>query len=322
MIDFTHLQDITYNFKPHNYFNPILWFGAPFEIVFNSGKELYLYVFSVLLIVVPMVCFVVYIKLSKKMESLLLKLEGEGKDRPIKHRLDILIGKILNRNEYSRQSFYFSNAVIRSDRRLKLKIYPTLSTGILFPVIMIFNIGMRGQDYVVGNYEYLYLYFNFMIIPTILDLLQYSLAYKGSYVYYASGFKNIYELYKGTLQCVAVRLMIPLMIINIIVYIMLFKERFIVDLIIIMLVSLAVLPILSRIMFNNLPFSKPIDESNKSKSIDKFIASIGVIACFIVPHIIFNTIAIGSWIYITLLVIGIPISWKFAIPNKIKFLSE
>lgn len=78
------------------------------------------------------------------MESLLLKLEGEGKERPSKHWFENLVGFILNRDEISKQSFNFANAMFRSDRSLKLKIYPALSSGILLPVLMIFN--MRVGD--------------------------------------------------------------------------------------------------------------------------------------------------------------------------------
>ena len=78
MIDFTSLQDTGYVFRTIHYINPILWFGAPFEIVFHGGES-YLYVFTALIIAVPVVSFVFYLSLSKKMESLLLKLEGEGR---------------------------------------------------------------------------------------------------------------------------------------------------------------------------------------------------------------------------------------------------
>lgn len=318
MIDFSEIQNITYNFKFHNYFNPILWFGAPFEILFNGGREIYLYVFTILSIVVPTICFVIYLKLSKKMESLLLKLEGQGKERPSKHRIELLVGKILSRNELVKQSFHFTNAVIRSDRSLKLKLYPSLSTGILLPVIMILNMGVSGQDFEAVGYEYLFLYFNFLVIPTILELTMYSSAWKGSYVYFISGFDNIKELYIGVMQAVIVRLIVPLSILNSIIYIGLFKEKFIIDMVVIFLASIASMPVLGKIYFSELPFSKPIDESNQNKNIDKFFMSLGVVACFVIVHVVFNLISIGIWIYLGLLIVLVPLSWKFAVPKKAK----
>src|SRR5690606_10033791 len=98
-------------------------FGAPFEIIFNGGKELYLYIFTLLSIIVPITCFAIYLSLSKKMESLLLKLEGEGNDKHAKHRIELLLGKILNRNHIKREAYHFTCAVLRSDRSLKLKVY-------------------------------------------------------------------------------------------------------------------------------------------------------------------------------------------------------
>lgn len=316
MIDFTGLQELTYNFKFHNYFNPILWFGAPFEIIFNGGREIYLYVFTALLIVVPLVCFIVYLRLSKKMESLLLKLEGEGKERPSKHRIELLAGRFLIGNETVRQSFHFANAVMRSDRGLKLRIYPALSMGILLPVLMIFNMGVRGIGYEPGGYEYIYLYFSLLTIPTVTDLTMYSSAWKGSYVYVSSGFNGMKELYEGVLKAVELRLLNPLLLLNSAVYIALFREKFLIDILVLILASKAVLPVFGKIYFSEPPFSMPLDESNQNKKLDEFFKAIGVVICALILHAISHMIPMGTWIYAGLLLIGIPLIRKFAVPVK------
>lgn len=321
MIDFSDLQNISYSFKLHNFFNPILWFGAPFEILFNNGRETYLYIFTILLIVVPIISFIIYLKLSKRMESLLLKLEGQGKEKSSKHRLEMLIGKILTRNKTIKQTFHFTNAVFRSDRSLKLKIYPALSTGVLIPVLMILNMGVRVQDFQTTGYEYLFLYFNLLILPSILELTLYSSAWKGAYVYIISGFENKKELYKGIMLAVAVRLFVPLLILNGIIYVLLFKEEFIVDIIVLILASIIAFPILGKIYFTELPFSKPIDESNQNKNIDKYFSSLGVIACLALLHLIFHKIPTGMWYYMGLLLVLIPLSWNFVVPKVEKSLS-
>lgn len=318
MIDFTDLQNIKYSFKFNNFFNPILWFGAPFEIIFNGGREVYLFVFTVLMIVVPLICFVIYLKLSKKMESLLLKLEGQGKERPAKHTIELILGKLLIRNATVKESYHFANAMLRSDRSLKLKIYPALSTGILLPVLMIFNMGVRGQGFEPSGFEYLYLYFNLLIVPSVLELTMYSSAWKGSYVYASSGFSSLKELYKGILLAIVVKLFVPLLILNSIIYILLFKEKFIIDVVLLLLASLLVLPVLGRIYFTDFPFSRPIDESNQNKNIDKFFISLGVVACTVILHIVSRKIYMGTWIYLGLLMILIPISWKFVTPKMNK----
>lgn len=311
MIDFSNLRNIKYNFEPLNYFNPILWFGAPFEIVFNAGRSTYLYIFTALLITVPIFSFIIYLKLSKKMEILLLKLEGEGKEKSSKHRIELLIGKLLNKDGTSRQSFHFTNAVLRSDRSLKLKIYPALSTGILLPVLMILNKGMRGNGYEVSGFEYIYLYFNLLVFPTVLGLIQYSSAWKGSYVYIISGFSDIRKMYKGLLLAIFVRLLVPLIIFNGVIYIMIFKEKFMLDIVILFLSSTMILPVMGKICFDSLPFSKLIDESVQKQPPDKFFMSLGVTGCFVLFHFISYKIPFGTWIYMVMLIAGIPITWKF-----------
>ena len=314
MIDFTSLQDTGYVFRTIHYINPILWFGAPFEIVFHGGES-YLYVFTALIITVPVVSFVFYLSLSKKMESLLLKLEGEGNERPSKHRIEKLVGMIINRNKVSKQSFHFSNAMFRSDRSLKLKIYPALSTGLLLPVLMIFNAKIGGQQLEVSGYEYLYLYFNLLIFPTIYYLVNYSSAWKGSYIFVSSGFTDMTNVYKGLMRSMAYRFFIPLIILNGVIYTIIFNFRFTADIFVLLLTSIAVMPFIGR-LYLELPFSKPIDESNQKDTLGKFLLSLGIAAMFAILHFFSHTVKMGSWIYLALLLAAIPITWKF-VPRKI-----
>lgn len=312
MIDFTEIQNIVYKFEPHNYFNPILWFGAPFEILFNGGSESYLYVFTLLSVVIPVVCFIIYLSMSKKMESLLLKLEGEGKERRTKHRAENLLGNLFAWNKTKRQAYHFVCAVLRSDRSLKLKIYPALSVGILFPVIMLFNMRMGG-DGQAGGYEYLYLYFAFTVFPSVLELIKYSSAYKGSYIYYTSGFQHTGELNSGLLTAVAIRLFMPLLLLSSAIYILIFKDLFIYDILVIILAGVVILPVIYRLMFDVLPFSMEIDASNQSKNFGRIIASMAITGCFAALHVFMKRINI--WIYMGILIAALPISWMIIMPK-------
>ena len=314
MIDFTSLQNTGYTFKTTHYFNPILWFGAPFEIIFHGGES-YLYVFTALIIIVPTASFAYYLSLSKKMERLLLKLEGEGKERPAKHRIERLVGVIINRNEVSKQSFHFSNAMFRSDRSLKLKIYPALSMGILLPVLMIFNMGVRGQRFEAGGYEYLYLYYNLIIFPSIYNLVNYSSAWKGSYIFASSGFNSMGNVYRGLMRSMAYKFFIPLIILNGVIYTIIFKFRFAVDIIILLMAGIAIMPFIGK-MYLSVPFSMPIDESNRKDSFWRFLLYFGIVAVLAALHFFSRSVALGIWIYTAVLLTAIIISWRI-IPEKI-----
>ena len=314
MIDFTSLLNMEYSFNATHYLNPILWFGAPFEIFYHGGES-YLYVFAALIIIVPVVSFIFYLSLSKKMESLLLKLEGEGKERPSKHRIEKLIGHIINWNRISKQSFHFANAMFRSDRSLKLKIYPALSTAILFPVLMIFNTRMGSLEFESSGYEYLFMYFNLLLFSSVYYLVSFSSAWKGSYVFVSSGFKDMKALYRGLMRSMAYKFFIPLIILNAVIYIAIFKFRFVVDIVILLLAGIAIMPLTGKI-YLKLPFSKPIDESNQRDSFDKFLLSLAIVSVFAILHFYSHIIPMGSWSYLALLVAGIPISWKFVTPGE------
>jgi len=108
------------------------------------------------------------------------------------------------------------------------------------------------------------------------------------------------------------------MIMNSVVFIVIFKERFIADMVVLILAGIAVLPFLGKIYYTELPFSVPIDESNQNKSIDKFFLSMGVVACFVAIHAISHMLPMGIWVYTGLLIAGVPLSWMFVIPKKAK----
>ena len=310
MIDFTSLQNMEYSFNLAHYLNPILWFGAPFEIIYHGGQS-YLYIFTALIIIVPVASFILYLSLSKKMESLLLKLEGEGNERPSKHRFEKIVGLILNRNEISKQSFHFSNAMFRSDRSLKLKIYPALSSGVFLPILMIFNMRMGGREFRATGYEYLYLYFNLLMFPSIFNLTYFSSAWRGSYAFISSGFKNVKELNRGLMQSMAYRFFIPILILNMVIYSIIFGNRFVIDFVIVFLVSIVIMPIVGKLYFKGYPFAKPIDESNQKDSLDKFLLSLAIAAGFAIVHFYSHMIPMGTWIYSAVLLVGIPISWNY-----------
>ncbi len=318
MIDFTELQNISYKFESHNYFNPILWFGAPFEMLFNNGREPYLYVFTALMIIVPVISFAIYLKLSRKMESLLLKLDGEERGRSQNRRYERFLGNILSKNETVRQAFHFSNGILRSDRNLKLKIYPALATGVMVPVIMIFNSSTRGSQLETTGYEYLFLYFNLIIIPNILNLMLYSSAWKGAYVYGSSGFGDFKSLYRGIMLSAATFLIIPVMLLSCAIYLILFKGRFIMDMTVFMLANIAVLPVMGRLSLKSLPFSMALDDSNQNKNFDAFFASLGIVACTAAIHGVSHIVPMGIYICAALMIISIPLSWRFVVPEKIK----
>ena len=310
MIDFTSLQNMEYSFNLAHYLNPILWFGAPFEIIYHGGQS-YLYIFTALIIIVPVASFILYLSLSKKMESLLLKLEGEGNERPSKHRFEKIVGLILNRNEISKQSFHFSNAMFRSDRSLKLKIYPALSSGVFLPILMIFNMRMGGREFRATGYEYLYLYFNLLMFPSIFNLTYFSSAWRGSYAFISSGFKNVKELNRGLMQSMAYRFFIPILILNMVIYSIIFGNRFVIDFVIVFLASIVIMTIVGKLYFKGYPFAKPIDESNQKDSLDKFLLSLAIAAGFAIVHFYSHMIPMGTWIYSAVLLVGIPISWNY-----------
>jgi hypothetical protein len=84
---------------------------------------------------------------------------------------------------------------------------------------------------------------------------------------------------------------------------------------ILLLAGIAILPLMGKI-YLEIPFSKPIEESNQRVSFDKFLLSLAIVAILAILHFYSYIIPMGRWIYVSVLTAGIPISWKFATPGE------
>ena len=123
------------------------------------------------------------------------------------------------------------------------------------------------------------------------------------------------NVYRGLMRSMAYKFFIPLIILNGVIYTIIFKFRFAVDIIILLMAGIAIMPFIGK-MYLSVPFSMPIDESNRKDSFWRFLLYFGIVAVLAALHFFSRSVALGIWIYTAVLLTAIIISWRI-IPEKI-----
>ncbi|MFU7517891.1 hypothetical protein AB4668_19140, partial [Clostridium sp. HCS.1] len=94
-------------------------------------------IMCVLAIANPIVSIIIYIKLIPSFENNLQKLNNNEDKIKEKNKLLIKINNLYCKDNTERAFFNFSIGIMNSERQFKLKIYPNLALGIVFPLIFI-----------------------------------------------------------------------------------------------------------------------------------------------------------------------------------------
>ncbi|MBC6005017.1 MAG: hypothetical protein E7C86_06180 [Paeniclostridium sordellii] len=278
-----------------SYILPPFWFAAPFEIIVTGNKNETLLILSLLSLVVPVISVLIYIKLSPVFEKKLQKLNNGSSKNKKKYNLTMKLSKIICKDKEERIFFNFVSKIIRNDRDFKFKVYPIIGTYYTFPIYMIFD---KNEKY-INSYMYLFLYFCLMIIPTIIIALKFSKNYKASYIYTTINIKNKMIVHKAAIKACLINLIIPLYLIQCIVFIYFYKVSIIQHLVAIFLVLILITILTFKILDKSMPFSCQINILKKNEAIVEnylMIILIFIIAAIHFLVSIFGTLAVNIYI--------------------------
>ncbi|WP_347548249.1 hypothetical protein ABFG93_11890 [Pseudalkalibacillus hwajinpoensis] len=291
---------------------PPVWFGAPFAVVLNGAGGAYYYLFIALAILVPIISLFTYITLLPAFEKNLLKLidqTGPSKRKSFKgmERLASLVTK--SREEHA---FYqFAERMLKNERDLKLKIYPSLGFAVIFPFVFLYNNYSAGQSFeaLTSGRSYLTIYAAMMMIPGIVIMLQYSSKSKGAWIYQVTPISNTGIIIKGTLKAFLLRLYAPVFLLISTIYTFLFGVTIIPDLVIVLFITLLYSVICFRMLKGTLPFSEPFESAGQSDGW-KTIPFALLIPVFGGIHYLVTKVPFGSWAYLAILAAIVPLIWK------------
>ncbi|MBU5438859.1 hypothetical protein KQI42_12600 [Tissierella sp. MSJ-40] len=324
LFDFVDFKNVVFNPKWWQYFIPPIWFGAPFELILNNNRETYLITFSILALLVPIISIIIYVKLTPSFERNLQKLNSSGgKTGSRNNRITDFTSKLVCRSEEEIVFYRFATNMMKNERVFKLKVYPSLGFSIVFPFIFLFN-GLRngGLEGLVSSKMYFSIYFTALLIPTIVMNLGHSGNYKGAWIYRVVPFTDAKSIFKGTLKAALMNLILPLYILISIIFMIIFKGKIIVDLIIVFLNILLFMVICFRTTDKSLPFSKPFELAEQSQGFLVMIITFFTLGLLGLIHYLAIRTNYGSYIYIAALIIVNIVIWKNSFNIALEELGE
>ena len=298
-----------------------LWYSAPLELIFNRTYETHIIIYSLLGLTLPLISIYVYIKLIPSFERNIQKLNNaeEGPKRTL--NINEKIGKLICKGRDELTFYKFSLGMIKNERQFKLRVYPSIGFGFLFPLLMIFTFNPEGSlSQIKDSNLFLSLYFSGFIILAIMEFISYSGNHKGSYIYKTLPIKDKAPIYKGALKAALVNLFTPVFLILSLIYLYIFGRGIIVNIITIYLNLLLAVCLIFLIQSKELPFSMAFEISKKKNGFLVNIGSIGIISVLYFVHNMFLSLDFGIYILIVMTVVLNLVAWKatFATTKKDK----
>lgn len=307
--------DINLAFTPKwwQYFISPVWFGAPFEIIFNHNYNSNFAIFTFLAVFVPVFSIIIYIKSIPSFEQSLQKLNNNtGRAEKGSRKITKWISKIVCSTGEERIFFKFAMCMMKNERSFKLKVYPSLGFALIFPFIFIFNsIGGRGFEGISSTKAYLYIYFCALLLPTVVMMMRYSEKYKGAWIYRALPIKDAAPIFKGTVKAFIIRLLVPIYTVEGLIFILIFGFRIFPDLILVFLCMLLFTIISFKVIKKALPFSDAFEATQQSEGLI-IIPLMLLLGAFAGIHYASTFLSYGIYIYIAVMLIMNLIAWKIA----------
>ncbi|GGF97469.1 hypothetical protein GCM10010912_47770 [Paenibacillus albidus] len=308
-----NLVELSGAFKPAwwQYFISPVWFAAPFEMLFAGGSGQSYVLLTVLALLVPLLLIAAYVKLMPLFEQSVLKLAEQGTGGKENGRLADFLSRRICRSREEGMFFRFSWSMMKKERDFKLKVYPSLGFSIVFPFIFILNPVFTGNAAMLKDSRgYLFIYFSAMMLQTILLMLRYSASYKGAWIYRVIPLPGTGPIYRGMLKAALFRLLLPLFLVEAVLFIWLFGIHIIPQLAAALLSLLIYAVLCFRILPRALPFSEKFEAVKQKDFTASSFILLFILAGLAGVHYIFTLFPAGVYVYLLILVLANALMWK------------
>lgn len=311
----------TFSINAYDLFIPFMWFASLFCVIFYGKIQTLYIIMAILGIIVPILSILIYIKLTPAFERNLDKLEqvsyNEKDSKSKKSFASKLANKICKNNE-EKSFFEFIYTNLSRDREFKTRVYPTLASGIIMPLVLFFVTYDRSisiMEYLKSlstTNNFLNIYLAVILLQNCILLLKYSKEYEASFIYDVLPISKKKNIYSAEFKVIIIKLFVPVFIIIGIPYLILFKAKFIVHLLIAFVSTIFISMGTFRVNDKSLPFSEDYAVTANTSNFLNIIKSIGFVGVAVLLHylIILKTPYIFSVAYLILLILIMKIIWN------------
>ncbi|OZB93480.1 hypothetical protein [Paenibacillus sp. XY044] len=301
----------------HVFLFPV-WFAAPFEWLFGRHTGGSLIAFSLLSVLLPLLAVRIYTWMMPSFEANLQKLSAQtARKKGGNGRWSDVLGRWICRSREEQVFFRFALGMIRKERDYKLKVYPSLGLSFIFPFIFMFNAfnsGRGWEDIRSGN-SYFFLYFCALMIPSVVMMLRYTSTPKGAWIFDTVPLRDHTPVYKGTLKACIVQLILPIYVVESIVFTVIFGARILPDLLVILVMILMYTVISFRLMGVGMPFTEPAQAGTQSGQAGLMLLLFLILGVMAGLHFAFRSSTYGVYVLLAVAVIANIAVWKTAFRN-------
>ncbi|ETI92872.1 MAG: hypothetical protein Q606_CBAC00368G0003 [Intestinibacter bartlettii DORA_8_9] len=311
----------TFSINAYDLFIPFMWFASLFCVIFYGKIQTLYIIMAILGIIVPILSILIYIKLTPAFERNLDKLEqvsyNEKDSKSKKSFVSKLANKICKNNE-EKSFFEFIYTNLSRDREFKTRVYPTLASGIIMPLVLLFvtyDRSMSIMEYLKSlstTNNFLNIYLAVILLQNCILLLKYSKEYEASFIYDVLPISKKKNIYSAEFKVIIIKLFVPVFIIIGIPYLILFKAKFIVHLLIAFISTIFISMGTFRVNDKSLPFSEDYAVTANTSNFLNIIKSIVFVGVAVLLHylIILKAPYIFSVAYLILLILIMKIIWN------------
>ena len=311
----------TFSIKAYDLFIPFMWFASLFCVIFYGKIQTLYIIISILGIIVPILSIFIYIKLTPAFERNLEKLEQVSyneKDSKTKKSFVSKLGDKICKNNEEKSFFEFIYINLSRDREFKTRVYPTLASGIIMPLVLLivtYDRSMSIMEYLKSlstTNNFLNIYLAVILLQNCILLLKYSKEYEASFIYDVLPISKKKNIYSAEFKVIIIKLFVPVFIIIGIPYLILFKSKFIVHLLIAFVSTIFISMGTFRVNDKSLPFSEDYAVTANTSNFLNIIKSIGFVGVAVLLHylIILKAPYIFSVAYLILLILIMKIIWN------------
>ena len=311
----------TFSINAYDLFIPFMWFASLFCVIFYGKIQTLYIIMAILGIIVPILSILIYVKLTPAFERNLDKLEQVSyneKDSKSKKSFVSKLGDKICKNNEEKSFFEFIYTNLSRDREFKTRVYPTLASGIIMPLVLFFVTYDRSisiMEYLKSlstTNNFLNIYLAVILLQNCILLLKYSKEYEASFIYDVLPISKKKNIYSAEFKVIIIKLFVHVFIIIGIPYLILFKSKFIVHLLIAFVSTIFISMGTFRVNDKSLPFSEDYAVTANTSNFLNIIKSIGFVGAAVLLHylIILKAPYIFSVAYLILLILIMKIIWN------------
>ena len=271
---------VSYTLHFWNCFIPSAWFSALFSFILGNDHSSYMIGLCLLAVIVPAFSLIIYSKaVVPYFERSLQKLNNDSSEKAKsaerKMQREIKISRIFSRKPKENLFYRFTKDMMSTERKFKLRFYPSLAMGFIFPFIFIFQFAFtkHGESFsavfsqIRSGKSYLFIYLSALMLGTGISTIIFSDKYKAAWIYKVIPIDSLSDIMKGTYKAFFVKYILNLNIISYIIFVLIYGPRILPDLVLVFLNTILISMVSFKILTKCFPFYKPFPTTQNAEYI-------------------------------------------------------